>query len=65
MYLQQLNELYDAWIEDFALCPVLTIPADDLDFVRFNGHLDVIAGQVLEKLKDDPSLAFEPVFQNG
>jgi len=65
LYLQQLNELYDAWIEDFALCPVLTIPADDLDFVRFNGHLDVIAGQVLEKLKDDPSLAFEPVFQNG
>jgi len=50
LYLQQLNELYDAWIEDFTLCPVLTIPADDLDFVRFNGHLDVIGSQVLEKL---------------
>jgi deoxyadenosine/deoxycytidine kinase len=50
LYLQQLNELYNAWIEDFTLCPVLTIPADDLDFVRFNGHLDVIADQLLEKL---------------
>jgi deoxyadenosine/deoxycytidine kinase len=51
LYLQQLNELYNAWIEDFTLCPVLTIPADDLDFVRFNGHLDVIADQLLEKLE--------------
>jgi len=50
LYLQQLNELYNAWVEDFTLCPVLTIPADDLDFVRFNGHLDVIAHQILERL---------------
>jgi deoxyadenosine/deoxycytidine kinase len=54
LYLQQLNELYDAWIEDFTLCPVLTIPADDLDFVRFNGHLDVIGSQVLERLGVEP-----------
>ncbi len=51
LYLQRLNELYDAWIEDFTLCPVLTLPADDLDFVRFNGHLEVITEQVLEKLQ--------------
>jgi deoxyadenosine/deoxycytidine kinase len=50
LYLQQLNELYNEWIEDFTLCPVLTIPADDLDFVRFNGHLDVVIEQILEKL---------------
>ncbi len=56
LYLQQLNELYDAWIEDFTLCPVLTIPADDLDFVRFNGHLDVIGNQVLERLGVEVSL---------
>jgi deoxyadenosine/deoxycytidine kinase len=51
LYLQQLNELYNAWIEDFTLCPVLTVPSDDLDFVRFNGHLDVIGGQIMEKLR--------------
>ena len=55
-YLQQLNELYDSWIEDFTLCPVLTIPADDLDFVRFNGHLDLISGQILDKLGDRAKL---------
>jgi deoxyadenosine/deoxycytidine kinase len=55
-YLQQLNELYDSWIEDFTLCPVLTIPADDLDFVRFNGHLDLISGQILDKLEDKAKL---------
>jgi deoxyadenosine/deoxycytidine kinase len=57
LYLQQLNELYDAWIDDFTLCPVLTIPADDLDFVRFNGHLDTIAHQILHKLGDEARLA--------
>lgn len=56
LYLQQLNELYNAWIEDFTLCPVLTIPADDLDFVRFNGHLDVITNQILEKLRKGTKL---------
>ncbi len=52
LYLQRLNELYNAWIEDFTLCPVLTIPADDLDFVRFNGHLDLITAQILDRLQD-------------
>lgn len=28
LYLQQLNELYDAWVADFDLCPILTIPTD-------------------------------------
>jgi deoxyadenosine/deoxycytidine kinase len=59
LYLQQLNELYNAWIEDFTLCPVLTIPSDDLDFVRFNGHLDVIAGQLLEKLGREAMLPLQ------
>src|SRR5262245_29889524 len=36
LYLQQLNELYNTWIEDFTLCPILTVPADNLDFVRFS-----------------------------
>jgi deoxyadenosine/deoxycytidine kinase len=57
LYLQQLNELYNAWIEDFTLCPVVTIPSDDLDFVRFNGHLDVIGKQIVEKLKIEVPLS--------
>jgi len=50
LYLQQLNELYDAWIEDFTLCPVLTIDADRLDFVRFDADFDFIRENILKKL---------------
>jgi deoxyadenosine/deoxycytidine kinase len=60
LYLQQLNELYNAWIEDFTLCPVVIILSDDLDFVRFNGHLDVIGDQIVETLKiEAPSAGHE------
>jgi deoxyadenosine/deoxycytidine kinase len=50
LYLQQLNELYNGWIEDFALCPVLTIAADNLDFVRFNAHFQAIKEEIYAKL---------------
>ena len=50
LYLQQLNELYNAWIDDFTLCPVLTIQADYLDFVRFNADFTIIKEQVFDKL---------------
>jgi deoxyadenosine/deoxycytidine kinase len=53
LYLQQLNELYNAWIEDFTLCPILTIDADHLDFVRFNGHFESIKEQIREKLEPE------------
>jgi len=50
LYLQQLNELYNAWIDDFTLCPILIVPADDLDFVRFDNHLITIKEQIVLKL---------------
>jgi deoxyadenosine/deoxycytidine kinase len=50
LYLQQLNELYNAWIEDFTLCPVLTVAADNLDFVRFEDHFHHIKDEILQKL---------------
>jgi len=49
-YLQQLTYLYDEWIGWFRLCPVLTIPADDLDFVRYSDHMDLIVQRVLDRL---------------
>lgn len=33
-YLAQLNELYDEWIGGWKLSPVVTLPADELDFVK-------------------------------
>jgi len=50
-YLDQLSALYKAWIADFSLCPVLTIPSDELDFVNNGQHLELIAARVLEKLQ--------------
>ena len=32
-YLEQLNQLYEKWLEDFDLCPILTIPADDYELI--------------------------------
>jgi deoxyadenosine/deoxycytidine kinase len=49
-YLAQLNRLYDEWIRGFRLCPVLTIPSDDLDFVRYTAHMDLIVERVLDRL---------------
>jgi len=36
-YLQSLNDLYETWISNFVLCPVLKIPADDMDYAMFLG----------------------------
>lgn len=57
-YLFRLNLLYENWINDFTLCPVLTVPADDLDFVMQPDHLDLIASKVLEKLTGKDVVTF-------
>ena len=57
-YLEQLNELYEEWIASFTLCPVLTIPADDLDFVQNHAHLDLIAERTMNKLQGKETVVF-------
>jgi deoxyadenosine/deoxycytidine kinase len=59
-YLAQLNELYEAWIDNFSLCPVLVVPADDLDYVQHPGHLDLVAQKVQEKLTGKDAVVFAP-----
>ncbi|HLO14076.1 MAG TPA: deoxynucleoside kinase [Anaerolineales bacterium] len=59
-YLQGLNDLYESWINDFTLCPVLAVPADDLDFVSHPGHLRLIVQKVEEKLTGKEEVVFEP-----
>jgi deoxyadenosine/deoxycytidine kinase len=59
-YLGQLNLLYEDWIAKFQLCPVLTVPADDLDYVAHLGHLDLIVEKVQEKLMGKEVVKFEP-----
>jgi deoxyadenosine/deoxycytidine kinase len=49
-YLALLGRFYNEWMASFDLCPALTVPGDDLDFVRYPEHLDIITERVLEKL---------------
>jgi len=59
-YLARLNNLYEEWIARFILCPVLTVPADDLDFVAHPGHLDLIMRKIQEKLTGKEEVVFAP-----
>lgn len=59
-YLARLNDLYEAWIEGFTLCPVLTVPADDLDYVAHDSHLDLIVAKVRDKLAGKEVVTFAP-----
>jgi len=59
-YLSQLNESYESWISGFSLCPVLTIPSDNLDFVSMPDHMDLIHKKVEEKIAGKDEVVFLP-----
>lgn len=58
-YLAQLNLLYEEWIRNFNLCPVLVVPADRLNFVANGGHFDLIVSKVQEKLRGEQMVLFD------
>ena len=45
-YLEQLNRLYDEWIETYDLSPKLTLDADNLDFVNREEDLQEVMGRL-------------------
>ncbi len=57
-YLENLNTLYEEWIKGFVLCPVLTVPADDLDYVANKEHLSLVISKVQEKLTGKDEVVF-------
>jgi len=57
-YLTQLNDLYEGWIKNFNICPILTVPSDHLDFVKRPEHLSLIADKILEKLQGVEKVIF-------
>jgi deoxyadenosine/deoxycytidine kinase len=59
-YLAQLNSLYDEWVSTFNLCPVLTIATDDLDFVQYPQHLDIITSRIEDRLRGKEVVKFGP-----
>lgn len=58
-YLERLNALYEAWITNFTLCPVLTVPADDLDYVAHDAHLRLIVSKINDKLAGQEEVIFD------
>jgi deoxyadenosine/deoxycytidine kinase len=59
-YLARLNTLYEEWFTGFRLCPVLVVPADNLDYVAKPYHLDLIAQKVQGKLTGKEEVQFTP-----
>lgn len=57
-YLALLESFYEDWMQTFDICPVLTIPSDDLDFVNKPGHLDIVVQRIQEKLAGKEVLVF-------
>lgn len=58
-YVAQLNTLYEAWFQSFTLCPVLTVPADRLDFVANGDHLSMISERIMERLQGKEMVTFD------
>lgn len=50
-YIGQLHELYEEWARSFRLCPVLTVPADEMDFVSRPEDFGQIVVEILEALR--------------
>jgi deoxyadenosine/deoxycytidine kinase len=57
-YLALLESFYDEWIENFDLCPVLTIRTDDLDFVHQREHLDIVVQRIQDMLAGKEEVIF-------
>ena len=57
-YLSLLDSFYDEWMQVFDRCPVLTIPAADLDFVNKPQHLDIVIERIQDRLTGRESVVF-------
>jgi len=57
-YLSLLERFYEEWIQEFDLCPVLTIRSDDLDFVHQSKHLNIVVQRIKEKLSGREEMVF-------
>jgi len=53
-YLNRLNRLYNTWIDRWDSCPVLVVPADDMDFQHDDDARHTLIDGVRESLKPAP-----------
>jgi deoxyadenosine/deoxycytidine kinase len=60
-YLQMLDTYYEEWMQNFDLCPTLTLRTDDLDFVHKARHLDIVVEKIQQKLSGREEIDFSKV----
>ncbi|MFQ5398426.1 MAG: deoxynucleoside kinase [Anaerolineae bacterium] len=58
-YLNQLNRLYDDWVGQFRLSPVLTVDTDNLDYLQHDEHLDQVWRRIEHRLQGRDYLSLE------
>lgn len=63
-YLSLLARFYDEWLSGFDTCPVLTIPADNLNFVTNEKHIAIIIDRIEQKLAGKEQVVFPDNLQN-
>jgi len=49
-YLERLNVLYAQWVQEFCLCPILTIPTDEINFVKNPEHFQTVLKKIQSRL---------------
>lgn len=64
-YLSLLATYYEEWIAGFDWCPVLTIPADNLNFVTNEKHISIIIDRIQQKLSGKEQVVFPEDLQNN
>ncbi len=57
-YLGLLDTFYREWIAGFDICPVLTIPTDNLNFVTNEEHITIIIERIHQKLAGKEAVIF-------
>lgn len=58
-YLTQISNLYEEWVQGVDYCPVLTVPADNLNYVAHPQHLALVAQKILERLSGVEEVVFD------
>jgi deoxyadenosine/deoxycytidine kinase len=57
-YLTLLDSFYREWLAGFDLCPVLSIPAENLNFVTNEDHITIIIDRMHQKLAGKEKVVF-------
>ncbi len=58
-YLERLNQLYEDWIANFTLSPVVIIDTNNLDYVQHDAHLEKIWRHIDDRLQGKEILALD------